>query len=129
MACACCPMVALSVLRLTYASQGGPRCRCHELVRDYWGAVGVRVDLREVSSDEYRATGHANDADILSWKNDGVSRPGLQPGPAPLPSRPLGDFLQPRPRHCLGRVEENRRRVPSPSRPKTCCACGTWPNA
>ena len=83
------------VLRLTYASQGGP-VQMHELVRDYWGAVGVRVDLREVSSDEYRATANANDADILSWKNDGVSAPAFSQDPrSAFP--PFGDFFNPGP--------------------------------
>lgn len=83
------------VLRLTYASQGGP-VQMHELVRDYWGAVGVRVDLREVSSDEYRAAANANDADILSWKNDGVSAPAFSQDPrSAFP--PFGDFFNPGP--------------------------------
>jgi len=82
-------------MRLTYASQGGP-VQMHELVRDYWGAVGVRVDLREVSSDEYRATANANDADILSWKNDGVSAPAFSQDPrSAFP--PFGDFFNPGP--------------------------------
>jgi peptide/nickel transport system substrate-binding protein len=83
------------VLRLTYASQGGP-VQMHELVRDYWGAVGVRLDLREVSSDEYRAAANANDADILSWKNDGVSAPAFSQDPrSAFP--PFGDFFNPGP--------------------------------
>lgn len=83
------------VLRLTYASQGGP-VQMHELVRDYWSAVGVRLDLREVSSDEYRAAANANDADILSWKNDGVSAPAFSQDPrSAFP--PFGDFFNPGP--------------------------------
>jgi len=83
------------VLRLTYASQGGP-VQMHELVRDYWGAVGVRVDLREVSSDEYRAAANANDADILTWKNDGISAPAFSQDPrSAFP--PFGDFFNPGP--------------------------------
>lgn len=83
------------VLRLTYASQGGP-VQLHELVRDYWGAVGVRVDLREVSSDEYRATANNNDADILNWKNDGIAAPAFSQDPrASFP--PFGDFFNPGP--------------------------------
>ncbi len=83
------------VLRLTYASQGGP-VQMHELVRDYWAAVGVRVDLREVSSDEYRAAANANEADILTWKNDGVSAPAFSQDPrSAFP--PFGDFFNPGP--------------------------------
>lgn len=83
------------VLRLTYASQAGP-VQMHELVRDYWGAVGVRIDLREVSSDEYRAAANANEADILIWKNDGISAPTFGQDPrAAFP--PFGDFFNPGP--------------------------------
>lgn len=83
------------VLRLTYASQGGP-VQLHELVRDYWAEVGVRVDLREVSSDEYRAAANANEADILTWKNDGVSAPAFSQDPrSAFP--PFGDFFNPGP--------------------------------
>lgn len=82
-------------LRLTYANQGGP-VQMHELIRDYWGAVGVRVDLREVSSDEYRAGGNNNELDILTWKNDGVSAPAFSQDPrAAFP--PFGDFFNPGP--------------------------------
>lgn len=82
-------------LRLTFANQGGP-VQLHELVRDYWGAVGVRVDLREVSSDEYRAGGNNNELDILTWKNDGVSAPAFSQDPrAAFP--PFGDFFNPGP--------------------------------
>ncbi|TVQ54430.1 MAG: ABC transporter substrate-binding protein [Rhodobacteraceae bacterium] len=83
------------VLRLTYANQGGP-VQLHELARDYWAAVGVRVDLREVTSDEYRAAGNNNDLDILSWKNDGVSGPAISNDITRLVP-PFGDFFNPGP--------------------------------
>ncbi|GAK61571.1 oligopeptide ABC transporter, periplasmic oligopeptide-binding protein [Candidatus Vecturithrix granuli] len=41
--------------------------RMHELVRDYWAAVGVRVMLKEVSSDEYRARTNNNDGELATW--------------------------------------------------------------
>lgn len=83
------------VLRLTYANQGGPTAM-HELVRDHWAAVGVRVDLREVSSDEYRAAGNANELDILAWKNDGISAPSFSQDPR-YAFPPFGEFFNPGP--------------------------------
>jgi peptide/nickel transport system substrate-binding protein len=56
----------------------------HELVRDYWARSGVRVDLREVTSDEYRAAANNNEADILNWKNDGISAPAFSQDAAGL---------------------------------------------
>ena len=64
------------VVRLLYATQGGP-VKLHELARDYWGKVGVRVDLKEVTSDEYRAAGNNNDLDLTAWKNDNTSAPTI----------------------------------------------------
>ncbi len=83
------------ILRLTYANQGGP-VQLHELVRDYWAAVGVRVDLREVTSDEYRAGGNNNELDILTWKNDGISAPAFSQDPRAV-YPPFGDFFNPGP--------------------------------
>jgi peptide/nickel transport system substrate-binding protein len=41
--------------------------KMHELVRDYWAAVGIRVVLKEVSSDEYRTRNQNNDGELTSW--------------------------------------------------------------
>jgi peptide/nickel transport system substrate-binding protein len=81
------------VIRLIYSNQGAP-VKIHELVRDYWGAVGVRVDLKEVSSDEYRASANNNDLELTTWKNDGVSGPTIsQDFTAFVP--PFGDYFNP----------------------------------
>jgi peptide/nickel transport system substrate-binding protein len=81
------------VIRLIYSNQGAP-VKLHELVRDYWGAVGVRVDLKEVTSDEYRAAANNNDLEITTWKNDGVSGPTIsQDFTAFVP--PFGDYFNP----------------------------------
>ncbi len=81
------------VVRLVYSNQGAP-IRLHELVRDYWADVGVRVDLKEVSSDEYRASANNNDLEITTWKNDGVSGPTIsQDFTAMVP--PFGDYFNP----------------------------------
>ena len=66
----------------------------HELIRDYWGAVGVRIDLKEVTSDEYRADANNNDLNITVWKNDGISAPTIsQDVTALIP--PFGDYFNP----------------------------------
>lgn len=81
------------IVRLVYSSQGAP-VQMHELVRDYWGAAGVRVDLKEVTSDEYRADGNNNDLDVTVWKNDGTSAPTIsQDATAIIP--PFGDYFNP----------------------------------
>ncbi|MCB1488387.1 MAG: ABC transporter substrate-binding protein [Bauldia sp.] len=81
------------VVRLIYSTQGSPQ-KMHELVRDYWSAVGVRVDLKEVTSDEYRANGNNNDLDLTTWQNDGVSAPAIA-GDATVMVPPFGDYFNP----------------------------------
>ena len=81
------------VIRFVYSSQGIP-VKMTELVRDYWGEIGVRVDLKEVTSDEYRADGNNNDLDMMAWKNDGTSGPAIsQDFTAMVP--PFGDYFNP----------------------------------
>ena len=62
------------VVRLVYCNQGGP-VKMHELFRDYMAAIGVRVDLKEVTSDEYRASANNNDLDMAFWQNDNTAAP------------------------------------------------------
>ncbi|UCH26846.1 MAG: ABC transporter substrate-binding protein [Trueperaceae bacterium] len=81
------------IVRLVYASQGAP-VQMQELVRDYWSAVGVRIDLKEVTSDEYRADANNNDLDITVWVNDGVSGPSISQDFTEL-IPPFGDFFNP----------------------------------
>lgn len=81
------------VIKLTYSNQGAP-VRLHELVRDYWGAIGIRVDLKEVTSDEYRAAGNNNDLDITAWKNDNVAAPTISQDPVSM-IPPFGDYFNP----------------------------------
>ena len=59
-------------IRLQYANQGGP-VKMHELIKSYWDDVGIRLDLKEVSSDEYREMGANNELDLTFWKNDNTS--------------------------------------------------------
>ena len=79
------------IVLLQYAPQAGP-VQTHELVKGYWEAVGVQVQLKEVSSDLYRTESSQNRHDIATWR--GSSNPtnvdvqGLTP--------PFGDFLSTR---------------------------------
>lgn len=59
-------------LDLQFSNQGGP-VRSHELIKEYWGDVGINVNLKEVTSDEYREQAASNDLDILTWKYDGTA--------------------------------------------------------
>jgi len=63
-------------IRIVFASQG-TASQLHELTAGYWSDLGIQVDIREVTSDEYRAAANANDVDVLTWKNDGVSGPNI----------------------------------------------------
>lgn len=54
------------VVQIIYANQGGP-VRIHELVQRYWEAVGIRVNIKEVSSDDYREQANNNNLDITTW--------------------------------------------------------------
>jgi peptide/nickel transport system substrate-binding protein len=63
-------------LLLEYAPQGGP-AQVHELVKGYWEAVGVKVDLKEESTEVFRQHSLTNDLDLYNWKNDGTAGPAL----------------------------------------------------
>ncbi len=64
------------VILLEYAPQGGPPL-VHELVKGYWEAVGVKVELKEESTEAFRARSLSNDLDLYNWKNDGTTGPAL----------------------------------------------------
>ena len=81
------------VVQLQYSNQGAP-VRLHELVEDYWEAVGVQVEAKEVTSDEYREQGNNNDLDVTVWKNDGTSAPLISQDVTMLVP-PFGDFFNP----------------------------------
>jgi peptide/nickel transport system substrate-binding protein len=60
------------VLRVNYSLQGGPR-QVHELVRDYWRAIGINMDLNELSSDELGSLLENNEHAIGTWTADGTA--------------------------------------------------------
>ena len=72
------------VINLFYAIQFGDPAR-HELAKEYWEAVGVRVELKEMSTEAYRAMAANNDHDIQ------VTNSGLELE-APLYSNPFRLF-------------------------------------
>jgi peptide/nickel transport system substrate-binding protein len=51
------------VINLIYAIQWGDPA-LHELAKEYWEAVGVKVELKEISTEAYRAMAASNDHDI-----------------------------------------------------------------
>lgn len=59
-------------LDLQFSTQGGPAAT-HELIKEYWEAVGISTRVKEVTSDEYRERANANQADVLTWKYDGTA--------------------------------------------------------
>jgi len=67
------------VLRLDFPAQAGP-AEVHELVRDYWAAVGVRLELQEVSTEVYRAQAGAGNHDIAIWGGGGTDAVGVVSG-------------------------------------------------
>ena len=80
-------------IRILFASQGSP-VQLHELTRGMWEKLGITVDLREVTSDEYRSAANANDVDVFIWKNDGISGPFIAQD-ATMLVPPFGDFFNP----------------------------------
>jgi peptide/nickel transport system substrate-binding protein len=54
------------VINLQFSTQGGA-VKMHELFAQYLDDVGLNVQLKEVTSDEYRASQAANDLDIMTW--------------------------------------------------------------
>ena len=61
---------------MDYCQQAAP-VLLNEMVKEYWEAVGVKVQLKEVSSEVYRAHTLTNEQDISLWHNDGTSCPAL----------------------------------------------------
>ena len=81
------------IIQFLFANQGGP-VKNHELVQGYWEAVGVKVNQREVSTDEYRAKGGANDLSVNSWRHANRSGPNISQDPFMF-YPPFGDRWQP----------------------------------
>ena len=54
---------SMLVINLVFAPQFGD-VALHQLAKEYWEAVGVKVELREVSTEAYRTMASNNDHDI-----------------------------------------------------------------
>ncbi|NDJ61549.1 MAG: ABC transporter substrate-binding protein [Chloroflexi bacterium] len=67
------------VLNLEYALQAGSP-EVHELMREYWGEVGVRLELQELQLEVWRERSDNNEHDLAAWHGDGTSSPGLASG-------------------------------------------------
>ena len=63
-------------LDLQFSTQSGPPAT-HELVQDYWDDIGIAARIKEVTSDEYRDRGNANQADVLTWRAQGTDGPKI----------------------------------------------------
>lgn len=81
------------VIQIVFSNQGAP-VRLHELIESYWEDVGIQVDAREVTSDEYREEANNNNLDVTVWLNDGTSGPFIVSDTQALVP-PFGDFFNP----------------------------------
>ena len=81
------------IIQMLYASGGGP-VKIHELVQGYWANVGVKVTTREVTADEYRTKGSANDLLITTWHD--LQRAGVNISQSyAMLAPPFGNPFQP----------------------------------
>jgi peptide/nickel transport system substrate-binding protein len=77
------------VIHLIYAIQWGDPA-LHELAKEYWEAVGVKVELKEISTEAYRAMAANNDHDIQVTTSGTVTEAPLYSNPFRL-FPPFGD--------------------------------------
>lgn len=78
------------VINLQFSTQGGP-VKMHELFAQYLDEVGLNVQLKEVTSDEYRASQASNDLDIMTWTKSYTSAFVAGSREPMLP--PFGDYF------------------------------------
>jgi peptide/nickel transport system substrate-binding protein len=81
------------VIQMLYANAGGP-VKIHELVQGYWQNVGVKITTREVTSDEYRTKGSANELLVTSWHDSQRAGVNVSQSYAML-APPFGNPYQP----------------------------------
>jgi peptide/nickel transport system substrate-binding protein len=62
------------VLYISYSTQGAPG-RVWELIKEYWDAVGVKVELKEVNTDLYISSISSNSHDVSTWNPPAASPP------------------------------------------------------
>ena len=72
------------IILLQYTTQGSP-ASLMQLVKEYWDAVGVKAELKEVNTDLYWNAVRENDHDIGIWIANGNSAPALYSDPPFIP--------------------------------------------
>lgn len=77
------------VIQIVYALQFGDPHK-HELAKEYWEKVGVKVELKEVSTDAYRTMASNNDHDIAITDSGTTTEAPLYSNPFRL-YPPFGD--------------------------------------
>jgi peptide/nickel transport system substrate-binding protein len=80
---------------LTFSDQEGS-ASLHELSQGYLRDVGICMNLKEVSSDDYRESAARNELDILTSPTNGTSGVAVVSNPEPMVP-PFGGFFQPGP--------------------------------
>lgn len=78
------------ILLLQYTTQGSPAALM-QLVKEYWDAVGVKTELKEVNSDLYWNAARENDHDMGIWMANGNNPPALYSDPPFTP--PFADAM------------------------------------
>jgi peptide/nickel transport system substrate-binding protein len=64
------------IVNMNYTVLGGAALT-HELVSQYWEAVGVKTNLKEVSTEAFRTENLNNNQDVFIWRTDGTAAPSL----------------------------------------------------
>jgi peptide/nickel transport system substrate-binding protein len=77
------------VVQIIYPVQAGD-VALHELAKEYWDAVGVRIELKEVSTEAYRTMASNNDHDIAVYDSGTTIEPALYANPFRM-TPPFGD--------------------------------------
>lgn len=77
------------VVQIVYALQFGDPAQ-HELVKEYWEKVGIKVELKEVSTEAYRTMASNNDHDIAITDSGTTTEAPLYSNPFRL-YPPFGD--------------------------------------
>jgi peptide/nickel transport system substrate-binding protein len=77
------------VVQILFPLQAGDTA-LHELAKEYWDAVGVRIELREVSTEAYRTIASGNDHDVAVFDSGTTTEAPLYANPFRL-YPPFGD--------------------------------------
>ena len=81
------------IIQMFYSNQGGP-IKNHELVQSYWANLGVKMTLREISTDDYRSKAGTGEFSVTTWRDANRAGPTLSQDPFMFVP-PFGDRWQP----------------------------------